>query len=70
MRIFVELDDGHLERFGELSDVPDTSQLLIFKVKRYMAKEDVHALESDLSKKCKKTCIVLGPEFESVFGTR
>lgn len=70
MRIFVELDDGHLEPFGELSDVHEASQLLIFKVNRYMRTEDARILENDLSKKCKKTCIVLGPEFESVFGTR
>ena len=69
MRIFVERNDGQLEPFGELLDIPDTSQLLIFKVNRHMKKEDVHTLENDLSGKCKKTCIVLGPEFESIFGT-
>ena len=69
MRIFVERNDGCLEPLGKLLDVPDTSQLLIFKVNRYIAKEDIQAFENDLSRKCKKTCIILGPEFESVFGT-
>ena len=69
MRIFVEQNDGCLEPFGELLNVPDTSQLLIFKVNRYMKREDAQELENDLSRKCKKTCIILGPEFESVFGT-
>lgn len=70
MRIFIEQKDGHLEPFGELLDVPDASHLLIFKLNRYMRREDARTIENDLSKKCKKTCIVLGPEFESVFGTR
>lgn len=46
MRIFLENEKEHLEPFGELADVPETTQLLIFQVNKYINKKDADTLEN------------------------
>lgn len=70
MRLLIEKNDGTIEPVVELTDIPDTSQILIFKLSHYFKHEDKLDLEAYLRCKTGKTCIVFGSELDRVFGTR
>lgn len=69
MQFFIEKNDGTLEPVVELTAIPDTSQILIFKFGYYIGRDEKLDLEARLSCKTGKTCIVFGSELDRVLGT-
>lgn len=67
MRIYIE-DNGSRVEVKEIETCSDKSNLLIFLMKSRMRKDDVEAIEKELTSKIGKQCVVLDGLFDKVLG--
>lgn len=68
MKIYAEFENGSRIAFKELSGVSDNCECLLFFVNVMLRDSHIEEIESELTQKIGKKCIVVDYKFEKVLG--